>query len=345
MGTHVYGLPGAAQSRNARTRHQYADGQKDGLPTKQETSAVSGDRVSRASYLGGSDAGAIFGLNKYRPRSWVVRQKALGRLGEWGDRDLSDNPHIQRGNQMEPLIDQWVRDNIDPTVGHPSIYDELNEPGDPAPEAGQIFLLDEELGVGGHPDGVGEWILHEYKATTTRSLERVHKQGAKRKHLLQVHHYLWLTGREVGMLHYWNYNNWKPLTFRVKRRPNLYETLREEYEKVWTEVEEAARGVKGGEDVKLVGSGRLAERARQAAGGLGPMGGSGDAEGVEELAREYEEVKGIYYDAKDRKKELKSKLLTELDGREEVVTPNLTVTAEERHNGYASYKVVKVSES
>jgi hypothetical protein len=299
--------------------------------------------ITRADYIGGSDSGAIFGLNGYRPRAWVVRQKVLGAVGEWEERDLSGNPHIQRGNQMEPLIHEWVRENLDPTVNAPHVFEELDcSEEDPSPDAGQIFLYDEGGRLGGHPDGVSDHTVHEYKATTTRSLERIFRAGAHDKHLLQTHHYMMLTGRERGMLHYWNYNSWKPLTFELAARPDLYGRMRSEYAKVWEEVDKAVTEKLSGTVEEEMNYGEGAPAGLQ----LGPLAGRApdDAEEIEQMARKYEDAKSRQYDAKDERKELKARLLTRLDEKGQIVTPNMVVSREGRNGRYGTYNVVTVSE-
>jgi putative phage-type endonuclease len=56
----------------------------------------------RKSYIGGSDASAILGLNQYKSSFGIYAEKVLG-VSE----DLSDNVHIDFGNKMEPIIREW----------------------------------------------------------------------------------------------------------------------------------------------------------------------------------------------------------------------------------------------
>lgn len=203
-------------------------------------------KIDRTKYIGGSDAGAICGVNIYQSPLATWRKKT-GRApdDEWR---FKNNPHIDRGVFMEDKIEELVRINHDPTVNSEKVRAELHQ-GDP--DDPQIWLFTEEYGIpmGGHPDGVGEEILWEFKAPTTNKLEDIKANGPPKSWVLQVLHYMLMADRKVGKIAMMDYNNFGAYIIDVVPSEPLMEQMLELYRDFWFHVEMDIEPAMGEEDL------------------------------------------------------------------------------------------------
>lgn len=295
---------------------------------------------NRQKYLGGYDAGCILGVNEYR-LPYAVWEEKTGRFV----RGEIDNHHIRRGNELEPTVERYVREHIDPTMNDADAFARFDAEGkDPAKATTgtdlQIMLRDEvQPFVGGHPDGVGAEILHEFKCPAVRKvdwikegtdprligtkaapydLDTIYKCGLPKTWIYQVQHYLMVTGLPLAMIHVWDPDIWRPVTYPIKPSPALHQRLRDEYEVFWDCVER---------DVEPTPFTPEEE----------PFWSICEDDDLDALAEEYVKHYSQQYESKDRARELKSKILTLIGDRPAVLTGRHSVHSSVVDKGSYSY--------
>ena len=66
----------------------------------------------RTQGIGASDSGSALGVNPYKTPFdlWQEKTKKIT------PPDLSDNPHVKRGIRMEPIIRDWVKEDLGITI-------------------------------------------------------------------------------------------------------------------------------------------------------------------------------------------------------------------------------------
>ena len=183
------------------------------------------------------------GVSKYKSR----REVWLSKRGLLQDKDLSGSPHVARGVYLEPMVEQYIREHIDPTINSRENWTKHDKTGNKpvikSSQMPQIMLLSGDHPLtgkpyaGGHPDGIGDAVLHEIKCPGSVSLGLIYREGVPVEWLYQVAHYQWLAGVEKGMLHIWSCDGWAPHTVEVDVEAGLGELLESEYIDFWTHVQ------------------------------------------------------------------------------------------------------------
>ena len=287
--------------------------------------------MTRNSYLGGADAAAVLGRHLYRSRLAVW----LAKRGKSADTDLSENPHVQRGNFLESYVETYIREKMDPTINNDAAwakYDAKQRAERRIPERSpdaQIMLLDTNNPhpitgkpyVGGHPDGIGDEILYEIKCPTTRKVDRIVREGAPAEWLFQVQHYLRLTGLALGKMVIWNADDWAPYVIDVHADLDLHEIMREEYETFWNHV---ANGTEPTDGSKA--------QDHQVHVNTDPE--------IEKHLREYKEAYNGRYEFENVQKRVRAQLLTAAQGRNCLITPSYTATINRRTNRYGTESTI-----
>jgi len=129
--------------------------------------------------IGGSSAGTILGLNKYRTR----HQEYLRMIGEEEPEDLSGNIHIHTGNLLEPVIAEILHD--------------------------KGYLFDTGLEQDVHPrheyitrtlDGIDGTDIHEIKTADTW-MKKQFENGPIPMYNAQINHYALWPGTRKMYLH------------------------------------------------------------------------------------------------------------------------------------------------
>ena len=136
----------------------------------------------RIGYLGGSDAAAVIGLNRWRTQLQVWAEKT----GEIEPPDLSDNKYVKMGNKLEPLVcDLFTEETglkvrrVNETIYHPKYK----------------FLaanIDRKL--------VGEDTILEVKTTSAYKSKEWDADEMPIEYIVQVMHYLAVTGYKKAYL-------------------------------------------------------------------------------------------------------------------------------------------------
>lgn len=261
--------------------------------------------LDRQNYIGGSDAAALMSDNKYK----TVRD-VWDRL-RGADMPEVDNHHIDRGNELEPIIEQWIAENRDPTINGDDLFDRYDHDDG----SGQILLRHpDEPRLAGHPDGISEGppfesgdLLWEIKAPSSHSVENIRRHGLPSRYKWQVQFYLHLANqtRTIGraVVCVWDCDQWgNPMEFSIPYDAGKGNELEQRGKDLLfaAEVGHAPTAeVFGREEVKMTDDPKL-----------------------DELMREYRNVKDVGKKLKNARKRLKGKILTRADGAETLQTEN-----------------------
>jgi hypothetical protein len=296
--------------------------------------------LERSKYIGGYDCSCILGYNPYRPKLLVWHDKVYG-----VERDLN-NPHIDRGNTMEPIVEAYLRERVDPSINSPDVFRrfdaEAKAGGPVSGTANQILLVDEQQDfVGGHPDGIGDDCVYEIKCPTMRKIEmltsglgsrevmmsvdEIYRGGLPLEWVLQVQHYMMVTGQKKGCIAIWDYDNWAPFLFYMDADVKLHERLREEYEIFWQYV---LMGIEPPSDTQ--------SELEQMTLIIDP---SFDA-----ICADYRAAYEGRYNCENAQKVLKSSILTYAGDRATIITENHVVSISDVKTPNFSYKRLVVKD-
>lgn len=267
----------------------------------------------RSSYIGGSSASAIMCDNEYKTRRDVY--EVLAGIRETDD--LPNEGHIARGNTLEPIVEEWIGHNVDPTINGEKAFEEYDAGGG---HNGQIFLQHPDHDyIGGHPDGIGfrcehpqvprgAGVIYEIKTPTTYNVKKIDKHGITGRYFWQVQHYMLITGIQHSLVVIWDYNQWKGRLYYVPAKPKLHEEMLEEYRDMYF-CSQMGIMPEPKDDIQRQ-SQELPHKPE-----------------LDRLLIEYEKYKGMKYEAKDKLGELKGQILSLVpDGQEIINTPNMRAT-------------------
>ena len=257
--------------------------------------------IDRSTYVGGSDAAALVGQNKYK----TVRD-VWDKLRGKTDTDLSGNPHIERGNDLEPVVERWIKENLDPTINDEARFERF----DAGDESDQIFLRHPNADfIGGHPDGMGRGdpteegsVIYEIKVPSSTAMDKIKRHGIPSRYYWQVQHYMMIANTdthpvETAYMVIWDCDDWgNPLFLTINNSPENAQELEERSRNVYFA---AQKGLLP--DFEDIPDSEIETRSD---------------EDIESLLADYYEVKEELSEAKGEKERLKSKILTALKGRE-----------------------------
>jgi hypothetical protein len=261
--------------------------------------------MDRSSYIGGSDAAALVGSNKYKTVLSVWE-----RLRGEKQPEVSGG-HIERGNDLEPYIEDWIRENRDPTINSKELVGRY----DGGDESDQIFLQHpEDERLAGHPDGIGEGSvlegsdkLWEIKAPTSYAVENIRRHGLPSRYKWQVQWYMHLANQigsiDEALVCVWDCDEWNnPIIVSVPYN-----------EKKGEELIGRARD--------LLFAAEMGEKP--AAATFGEVAVQENAgEDMDRILREYQEVKSLEKTLKEERKRLKAQIVSRADGVNTVQTEN-----------------------
>lgn len=266
-------------------------------------------RRNRGSYIGGSDAAALLGKHSFKGPASVYKKLLEG--SEYEEKDLSGNRHIQRGNYIEPIAEARIEQD------HPSLNGEnVEDIFDCDPKTDQIYLEHPRLTyVAGHTDGISldpfgdTAIVHEIKAPTSSSINYIERHGLPDRYFYQIQHYMGIASaltdqyEVTGKIQIWSCDQWDVRTFEIERRPDLFSKLTGIYESVY---EAATDGIPFDKcqafnfvDVE-------------------DSGGVYTSEKMTDMLEEYYEAYQTYKAMKEKKSDLKGKILSQLNGEERI---------------------------
>lgn len=269
--------------------------------------------IDRRKYIGGSDAGAILNRNDYRGRQKVWSDKVYGE-----DDTLKTRRPIMRGNTMEEIVEQMVRDEVEPLINSPEMFAQyhVGEPDDP-----QIYLFNErgegEAPIGGHPDGISPGVLWELKAPSMYVLETIKTNGVPESWIFQVQHYMMLSGLPQAKIVALDYDGWSLYIVDVDADPDLHQRMLEEYDDFWFYVQNEIQPPMLDEEIDLF--------ATQ------------NTERLDTLLEQYVEATDRRYRGKDDQASAKGKIMTIIGDTPVVHTERYTVSQSVVDRGHYSY--------
>jgi len=206
--------------------------------------------MDRRKYIGGADAASILGLNDFQSVQKCWRKK----VGL--ETDDVDNRHIRRGNRMESVIEQYCIDELDGDINSVQMFERYGTPQAVANLASyneamngpahamvgvqrpQITVLHPDLPYcGGHPDGLTDKYVWEFKAPAMRNFKYIESYGVSLSWVIQVQYYMWITKIPEARICVWNYDEWEPMIVRIKPDRRLFKSFDELMPAFWFHVE------------------------------------------------------------------------------------------------------------
>lgn len=173
--------------------------------------------------VGGSDAGAICGVDKYRDALDVY----LDKIGEKSG-DGEENRHTKRGRKLEQIVaeeylDRHPEDSLTKPVGtqiHPKLH-----------------------WMRGNPDRIihsprhtteGPGVL-EIKVPSRHTYDKIRLEGIPPNYVLQMQHYLAVTGLKWGTFAVFNADKWELMLVEVVRDDKVIDAMTAIEEKFWND--------------------------------------------------------------------------------------------------------------
>ncbi|MFW5745073.1 MAG: YqaJ viral recombinase family protein [Spirochaetota bacterium] len=152
--------------------------------------------------IGGSDAGAIMGLNPYASPLTVWMEKTGRTVND------VDNAAIRFGVMLEPVLREhaaeWIRDEFDLGPGAVNVYELTDDDGNPITLASKSypFMLANVDGLVQTDNGRGdtEWAVLEIKTAGERQASKWADGEVPDSYYVQVQHYLAVTGLERAIV-------------------------------------------------------------------------------------------------------------------------------------------------
>lgn len=213
--------------------------------------------TSRLTYIGGSDIVKILGVSE--SGDWTDVWKRL-KYNEETKLDEEEHRDLLRGKVIEPHIEGYVREHLDPSINAPvhferydteNDFDDLfwNEFDHGNPWNGsigetnggtrtQIFARDTmQEYLGGHIDGVGDEMIWEMKAPRTYNVEYMNTYGVDKAYIAQCQFYMMITGKPRGAIAIWDYNSWTPNVLYIKRDEHMQRVMRTLTRNLWESLE------------------------------------------------------------------------------------------------------------
>jgi hypothetical protein len=285
--------------------------------------------IDRRSYIGGTASIIILGHDPYS--NWADLYDYMT-----GVRDEDFDPsnyHIQRGNAMEPMVIEMLRESHHLPINTPAHFEEFDNNG---ADPNQIFLLDQrEFGlVGGHMDCMSDSTDFEIKCPAMRNLSMYASNGTPRKYYVQLQNYMRMTGHEFGEIVLFNYDKWSLIRIKIAADPKMHRQMEERYDEFLMHV---AKGIRPT---------AMAKRLEWHTEVDSPL--------LDEALREYDEHKTRRYSSEEAQKEWKHRILDHLGDQTNVVTENWSIVVEDRERvtydkisgdrKSSKYKVLNVKE-
>lgn len=184
-----------------------------------------GELIDRRKYIGGTASTILMGVDPYA--NWPdLFDYMTGRR----DEDFDPNRfHIHRGNAMEPIIIEMLRE-IDPfPINAPHHFEKYDHGGaDPS----QIFLLEERPDglVGGHLDAMSDAIIYEIKCPAMRNLQMYRSSGTPLKYFIQLQNYMRITGHDRGEVILFDYDRWTLIRIPTPANPEIWKEMERRYD-------------------------------------------------------------------------------------------------------------------
>jgi putative phage-type endonuclease len=173
--------------------------------------------AERRKGIGGSDVGAVLGLDRFRNPLDVYHEKLA--LGE----PQAQNADMDRGVALEPLILNMVENHFERPVQRPKRM--LKNPK----ALWMVANLDGVLGQLGEPEAV----LVEAKAPRSSTFDRIKAEGPPESWVVQMQWYLRVADVQRGLFAILNADRWELLLLPVERDDALGADLEAAMKNFW----------------------------------------------------------------------------------------------------------------
>jgi len=182
----------------------------------------------RRTGLGGSDVGAIMGVDQYKDSLDVYMDKV-------SPPEDTDNPNMERGRMLEPVVSLLYELRTGRRLRTGKFRRNRNHPyliGSPDRIINPIDRDSQE--VSKNSPGV-----LEIKTANRFVLKKMQEEGLPKSYILQLQHYMGLCGTEWGAFAVLCADPWQFLTFTVEFDEELFLRVREVLERFWADHVEA----------------------------------------------------------------------------------------------------------
>lgn len=259
----------------------------------------------RQEYIGGADAAPILGLSPFpdasRKETW--RKKVC----DPREIDQINNRYMQRGNTMEPIVQDMIRDEMDPTA-----------------EPGEHHRHPEFEFIGGTPDMEAIDRIYEIKCPGTGRVEDIRKNGAPSYYWIQCEHYRLLREKPVSLVIF-DYNEWGLYRIDIPEPDgNLHERMIERYRSFWEKVQTETPP----EETDL-------KNKSIEVGQGGPK--------LNNLLADYYKAHEKKKELDKKRKDIKGRIVTRAAGLDAVETEDYRATISRRSRGDSEWTVLNVS--
>lgn len=157
---------------------------------------------SRKKGLGGSDAAAVCGVDPYRTPLDVYRDKTTDGI------ESIDNLHMKRGRKLEALIlREYAELHPEDTL--------IGAPMTRHPQHSWMLGTPDSLISSPRHTKQGQGVV-EVKCPAKHSFEKIKLRGIPAHYVLQMQHYLAITGLKWGVFVVFNADSWEMLTIEVE---------------------------------------------------------------------------------------------------------------------------------
>jgi putative phage-type endonuclease len=172
--------------------------------------------------VGGSEAGAAIGVNEYKSPF----QLWLEKTGRANPPDLSDNLNVKRGIRMEPIIRQWVKEDLGITIHKDN----------------QTHYSPDHPFLYSHTDGwvVGKKRIAEIKAPSIHMIDRYGEEGTDQipdYNLAQGVHMLAVQPEMMGVDYFVQFPGHEIKQYVLEREESLVESYIASVTRFWGFVE------------------------------------------------------------------------------------------------------------
>ena len=181
--------------------------------------------IDRRTYIGGTASSIILGYDPYS--NWADLFDYMT-----GRRDSDFDPtnlHLDRGNTMEPIVIDLLRQAHHLPINTPEHFAKFDNGG---ADPNQIFLLEKRpLGlVGGHMDCMSDSTVFEIKCPAMRNLSMYASNGTPRKYFIQLQNYMRITGHKYGEVVLFDYDKWAVRRIKIEADPAIHAEMEERYD-------------------------------------------------------------------------------------------------------------------
>ena len=168
---------------------------------------------ARTQYIGGSDIGALLGVNPYKTPLQLYREK----VGL--DEPAADNPHTKRGIALESVAAEWYAKETSIKLRRSNKF---------------LRHLQHEF-IGGHMDRelVGRDAMAEIKCPSLGAWSKLKREGLRPDYVAQMQWYLGLSGKEFGVWIIFCADQWDGLHWTLSADYPMFEKMVEKATEFW----------------------------------------------------------------------------------------------------------------